>query len=215
MEKKFIVGAFILALVSLSSAAVATPMAALSFTGGSAVTGLPLPATVGWKFTTGSNALSVTELGFYDHAGDKKLNDDHEVGIFTVGSSLLASTTITSSSSLEGDFLYESLGTALTLAANTTYHIGAFMPTADDVIIGLASATTASDISYLNASFTPGSILSNPSNNIGADHGLFGPNFKFEVVSSVPAPSVLVFLVLGMVFLLGKKAGNANSEVVC
>jgi len=180
---------------------------AMSFSGASAapVTGLPDDITVGWSFTTKNSKLRVTSVGFYDHAGDHTLADSHRVAIFTAGGDNLGESTISSASNLVDSFLYEPLITSIILNANTTYNIGALMPSANDIVIGKAVADPDDKIIYGEARYAL-NIFSSPDLPFSSNNdGFFGPNFQFETVASVPAPNVMMLLLSGIGFIAYRK----------
>jgi len=82
--------------------------------------------TIGTTFTTGSDPVDVTKLGYVDRNHDGLLAS-HEVGIWQ-GGTLVVSATVPAETvgELIGDFRYVTLSAAVTLAANTTYTVGAY-----------------------------------------------------------------------------------------
>jgi len=83
-------------------------------------------STAGASFTVGSQAISVSALGAFDAFQDGN-NRAHDVGLWQAGV-LIASVTVPAGTggTLFGDYRYITLGSSLTLSANTTYTIGAF-----------------------------------------------------------------------------------------
>jgi hypothetical protein len=81
--------------------------------------------TVGYEFTTGASALSVSALGIYD-AGADGLNYTHTVGLWNTSGTLLGSVTVPSGiNSLTSGFAFVNLGSAVLLSANTNYVLAA------------------------------------------------------------------------------------------
>jgi hypothetical protein len=81
--------------------------------------------TVGGLFTVGSTPVVVTHLGFYSATGS--LNSPHHVGIFPVtgGTAPITSVFISGSSLYFNSYVWMALDTPITLAANTSYILGA------------------------------------------------------------------------------------------
>jgi hypothetical protein len=82
--------------------------------------------TIGTTFTTGSDPVDVSKLGYVDRDHDGLLAS-HEVGIWQ-GGTLVVSATVPAETAGEliGDFRYVTLSAAVTLTANTTYTVGAY-----------------------------------------------------------------------------------------
>jgi hypothetical protein len=81
--------------------------------------------TVGYEFTTGASALSVSALGIYD-AGSAGLNYAHDVGLWTASGTLLGTVTVTAGvHTLINGFAFVSLNSAALLNANTSYVLAA------------------------------------------------------------------------------------------
>lgn len=166
---------------------------------GTSLTGTPNGATytVGYDFTVGSEPLLVTELGIWDQ-GQDGLSNQHIVGLWDTSGDLLASLTIPAgtSSTLDGQFRYESLASPVFLTANSDFIIGASYVSGDaDTFLVARTFENADPI--FNAAVTPGgerfgaapSTLTFPSYSGGAPElGDFGPNMMFDVV---PEPSIL------------------------
>lgn len=170
--------------------------------------GADQPPTVntdyGWQFTLTQDKL-VTALGFWDEDSNG-LTDDHEIGLWTTGGTLLATVTIDNSSTVvasahsEGRWLFEDLLSPLTLNAGT-YILGADYPSTSDTVrlfvppenILMDPNATWDGLSYSSA---PVAGLQFPNqfqgNSIG---GYFGPNLMMQ---AVPEPSSFM-LVAGLV----------------
>jgi hypothetical protein len=152
--------------------------------------------TIGWSFTV-TTPVIVTDLGIWDYAGHTLVHD-HPVGIWDAGGTLLASTTITASStpvassSGEGQWLFNSIHPLVLTDGH--YVVGALIYFNDLVDGGQtkAKSTTAPGVTYdANAEFYANS-LSFPSGTFaGFDAGNFGGNFE---LASVPEPSTLNLL---------------------
>jgi hypothetical protein len=146
--------------------------------------------TYGWKFTVGNTPIEVSHLGFFD-VQLNGLVDSHQIGIWDTAGNLVVQDTVPSGTagSLVGAYRFEPVSPTL-LSANTTYHIGAHFPSLNDTALAFASAQTyASEITYLNASYSQPAGFGNPFTDFsGANHGVFGPNFQFTQFTPVPEP---------------------------
>ncbi len=95
-----------------------------SFSGGGAFISYDnTDMTVGWSFTANENLLA-TMLGFWDASPTNPLAQNHEVGLWTSGGTLLASTTVLTNSALTGAFRYEAIAPTLLLSGQS-YVLGA------------------------------------------------------------------------------------------
>ncbi len=173
---------------------------ALDFTGGSTYTNFDgTDMTIGWGFVV-NEAISVTELGFYDLDADG-LGQSHLVGIWDSAGNLVASVTIQADSPLTGTWRYEAV-TPVTLVAGETYNVGAEIndPFSDRYYTSADSVFTASEITYDGPRRNDSSGgFSNPyvTSTSPYPNGRFGPNFKYET-TSVPEPGAAALLVGGL-----------------
>ena len=179
---------------------------------------------LGYQFTVGSSALSVTSLGFYDYSAGSfsfegpGLGGIHPVGLWTTSGTLLASVVIPSGiSPLKNSFVFQSLGTPVVLSATTDYVLSAFWSSnADKVIANFTSSANpsfAADVTLVGSRNIPGSSPSFafPSNG-GTANGFswIGPNMEYTVVPEavVPEPSTYAALLAGaasLAALVGKR----------
>jgi hypothetical protein len=83
-------------------------------------------STLGSTFTVGPQSITVTALGAFDDFQNGNFRN-HDVGLWG-SSGLLGSVTVPigTGGALIGDYRYINLSSSITLAANTTYTIGAF-----------------------------------------------------------------------------------------
>src|SRR5437867_12870092 len=100
----------------------------LTFTGGSNTT-TAVNSTRGWAFTA-NVGISVTALGLWDITIADPLAEAHEVGLWTSGGSLLASTLVPVNAPLTGEFRFNGLVVPVDLIAGNTYVLGAVYNTA-------------------------------------------------------------------------------------
>lgn len=130
--------------------------------------------------------ISVTKLGYFDDNGDGFLSS-HPVGIFNSSGTLLTSTTVESSDTLEANNFRYANTSPVTLSAGNTYRVvGANLD--DQYTFNLTNFSTPSEINYISDTYSQGSTLTyltNPSSN--STFNIFGPNFQFETATaSVP-----------------------------
>mgnify|MGYP003388938544 CR=1 FL=1 len=173
----------------------------LDFTGGTAgsAQGISTDSTVGWMFDVHS-AINVTSLGLWDE-GANGLIDDHQVGLWAGDGTLLASTTVTNSSttvsstSADGIWLFEDI-TTVTLDVGR-YAIAAVYIDDDDFIRTNTTISTIGEISYFEAATFVGGLVF-PNRLKGDIGGYLGPNLRGEAVESTPAiPEPMTLAILG------------------
>ena len=166
----------------------------------------PVPETHRWSFTVHQDII-VTALGFWDVTPATPLGENHPVGIWTSGGTLLGSATVLTDSPLLGGFRYAE-SPQFSLGAGQTYVIGALIsgPVDNFYITSRetpVTVTTGPEISYFQAragSFGGTPILMFPSFfAIGPEVGRFGPNFQYVI----PEPGTLALLGTGALTLLG------------
>jgi len=169
--------------------------------------------TLGWEFTV-SSPITVDALGLFD-VGANGLGDPHFIGLWTLGGTLLASTTIdtanstpVASTSALGNWRFTPI-TPLILAAGE-YVIGATYGTnstnSTDFLVAFANASTVPGVTFDQARFLGfgggfPAVAAPPFND-----GFFGPNLS--VVAAEPAS--LVLLGAGLAGLSGLAAWRAR-----
>jgi PEP-CTERM motif len=180
-----------------------TPL--LDFTGGT-------PRTADGDFTMGmqfklTTTVLVTELGYFDTLSDGLISA-HDVGLWTLDGTLLASTTI--AAGLSGTAVPAAAG----LGAFRFNTIGAVVLTPGDYVLGASTRFGDGDFYVVRATPTmaPGSLYS--ASVFGAVPGaggaltypgfvtpdtLMGGNLRFVAVSSAPEPGTLALVALGIV----------------
>lgn len=153
-------------------------------------------ATAGWTFLPLTN-ISITALGAFQYVVTN--TPGIEVGLWDAGGDLLASNTVTASSGLVNQSLYEPI-TPAALTAGETYYLGGFggpigfRAYDTNSIQGSGSVTMSPEIQLgegvlstnLGFSFPDGQAANPPS-------AVFVPNFEFEV-TPVPEPTTLFLL---------------------
>ena len=184
--------------MAMVGAAKATTIALQGFSGGSSFPAFNgTDQTLGWSFTPTSN-ISVTELGFWDSTPGTPLGQTHQVGLWTTGGTLLASTTIQTTSPLFGEFRFEAI-TSVALTAGISYLIGAtyYGPFLDIYRSSASSITMASEITFNGAARSGSSSGFAAPTTVTAGNGRFGPNFEFTNTSAVPEPASLGLFSIG------------------
>jgi hypothetical protein len=170
----------------------------LMFTGGSNTT-TAVNSTRGWAFTV-DVGISVTALGLWDITVADPLGEAHEVGLWTSGGSLLASTLVAVNAPLTGEFRFNGLAVPVDLVAGNTYVLGAVYDTvADSYRTGVSASNivTAPQITYTGGRdvINTNGSLTFPTINSGTGRA-FGPNILFDV--QVPEPSSWILLCVGL-----------------
>ncbi len=178
----------------------------------------------------GAKDISVTALGFEDAGGDG-LASAHRVGIWNATSgALVGSVTVQAgtASTLEGDWRYEDVASALTLLAGQTYRIGGETFSAGDAFTDTDAtggggpavdfAVNSTDLTFTGNRFLANSF-GNPSSNGAGTLLRWAPgNLQFSVIdvsaAVVPEPasiaiwSLLVLLSAG--YLTCRRKGNGR-----
>ncbi len=184
---------FTIACAAALAASFAVPAVAatpgLSATGGSTFDG-DGPWTLGWSFST-TGTITITGLGAYDAGGDG-FTSSHAVGLWSADQTLLASTTVTSASTLIDGFRYGSI-TSLTLTPGT-YFVGAADFGTGDAYLLDASISTISGISFLNSQFVSAAGLAFPGQTVDRSGSYFGGNV---LTGAVPEPATWALMIGG------------------
>ena len=194
-------------IVSIACAAQVAAAPLISFSSYSTFGG-DGPWSLGFQFTTGATSSLVSALGAFDFQGNGFL-DSHEVGIWTLGGTLLASVTVNSSDVFEalgssGDgFRYAAIA-PLVLDANTSYVIGASdFGVNDRYVLNTFDSVMAAGFTYNEARYFQGPGLVIPDGTDADYTGYFGANLQ---VSALDAPELnsaaatlpLTFLGIGL-----------------
>lgn len=173
----------------------------LTTTGGIPSSGSP--ATLGWKFQTGSSALSVTAL-------DARINTGYsstQVRLYDSASTILGSATVSTTDPTEtaGLTWNSHAVTPFTLSANTVYYIVEDIPQNMVDLVFTSTPSMGDGVTYLNGVSThpTGGTPTGDSAGGALNPSYFGPNFDAIVVT--PEPSSFFVAVLGMSILLRKR----------
>jgi hypothetical protein len=192
----------------------------LDFTGGNPATAQN-NQTLGWEFNL-STTRTVTALGMFDVGADG-LNSGHLVGIWTTGGTLLGSVTVSNSStpitstSANGRWLFQSLGSPLTLAPGN-YVLGVdYTDVTDQVITSTNAPSMASSLTFVQGRFTsnPTAAFDFPDATFPTSGGHFGPDALFAAVPE-PASLALVgagFLGVGYWFVRRRAGRQAERRI--
>lgn len=159
------------------------------------------PFTLGWTFTVGE-AVTLEQLGFYDHGGNGLL-DAHAIGLWSAGGSLLRTTTIFDGSDGElvaSNFRYKDVDPLL-LTAGASYVIGATYASGRDAFqfLGTGAHEAIDQITVTGGAQQNGAGLRFPARPVANAMLVLGPNFRIEgdVVTPVPEPGAWTLMILG------------------
>jgi hypothetical protein len=169
---------------------------ALDFTQPGAVIGAA-DTTFGWAFSL-TSAVSLTDLGIWDVLNDG-LNESHVVRIWDSTGNLITSGTVPSGmgGTLVNGFRYVSV--APTFLAAGSYVISAYYLSSNDPVAGLASVTTAPEVTYGQGRAGADTTCCVGGGDVFPTflfpNGAFGPNFQFTTPTNgvpEPGPSLLL-----------------------
>lgn len=214
----------VFALTSLAASipALAAPVTAISFDSSTLKQDLPpYQFSLGYSFTTGPSALSVTSIGYLNDGGtgDAAI---HQLQIYQItsgtaaapmtGTALLASAvtvTTVGNAPTYNTFSFTDLSSPLSLLANTSYEIvgnsnsnGYGIYAVNPVYTGITYGTSVYKVNTSTPDFSSSTYSYN-------DVGNFGPNFKFAAV-----PEVSSAIALGLMLTFGGLAVIARKRSV-
>ncbi len=164
---KVIAGVFALAAISFAAPSQAA-QPAIDFTGFNHQN-IGSNFNIGWEFTVGASAITVSQLGYFDFNQDG-LATTHDVAIWTTGGSQVISATVASGTggSLNGKFRYTTIANTV-LTANTTYIISGTSGTVDEFALG---STSGFPVTLTGLTVDPGISLVQSALDNGSNPGL-------------------------------------------
>jgi hypothetical protein len=167
-------------------------------------------ATAGWSFQPATNIV-VTELGcladfFPNNPGAAQV----EVGLWQANGALVASNSITASSTLLNGSLYASI-TPVPLTPGQTYLVGVYFPGSSFTLdvatptLNSGGVSNSPDILGLQSAYGTGGFASPAGGGTPVPGAAFlGPNFQYQ--GGVPEPSSCLLLGLGGLLLAARWA---------
>lgn len=199
--KKTIAGVIAATLVTLGASVSAAPV--LDFTSDSNLNWTGNNYNLGYSFSV-SSEITIGTLGVFD-AGSDGLTSSHEVGLWTLGGTHLATATVGPSSTLSdpsasglGSYVYSDI-TDVVLGAGT-YVIAANYFGSSDLVSYASQGIFSNDaaVTYIDKAWSSAgsSSVSIPVSFSASQQGYFGPSFQIATIP-VPAAFPLLFAALG------------------
>lgn len=186
--------------------------------------------TLGYRFTVGSQSLSVTSLGIWDNNGDGLETGGtgaRQMAIWDAGGTLVPGTSVTvpTNGTLDNQFRYQALTSPVTLLANTDYVIGF---DSNGLTIHNSSFTTSEsptfNTTYLTLYDVPGGGIPTGQrarringggfsfpNSVAGGGTPWEANFMFSVV---PEPSSFSAMMSGLVTMMMMRAKRRNAKAI-
>lgn len=130
----------------------------------------------GFKFTVGSNAITVTHVGRWVISGN---SGSHTVTIYNSSGTSMGSASVNTSGATAGKYAYAALGTPIALSASTSYYILSSETNAGDQFYNYNTEVNAAPIDGTVdfAAYKSGTIT-----DIGSAGNSYGPlNFRYYV----------------------------------
>ena len=162
--------------------------------------------SLGFEFSTNTDII-VTSLGFYDDFKNG-LTEAHDIGIYDNTGTLLVSSTVDNTSSLDGWFRWVSISDTF-LGAGSNYFIAA-VTGSENYTWDPNGFIVDPNINFIADAYIQSTILTMP-NNSNNVRGIFGANFDYKTVAPVPEPATLLlfgFSILGIAGVSRRKLGK-------
>ena len=159
--------------------------------------------TLGFEFSL-STSYDVTALGYWDDG----LGNDHQVGLWTSGGALLASTTVLGTDPITGHFRYHGIGT-VTLGPGSYVLGGEFLGNNDPFPADAQGLTSLPGYTWIGDRQLAGG-LQFPTVFVGGygDNGILAANM---LVVAAPEPATLFLLGTGLVGLAARRRRETRS----
>ena len=169
------------------------------------------PYNLGYEFSTAA-PISVTDLGYYAPAFTNQ--PTHDVGLYATDGTLLVSTTVLSTDTQDGAFIYKAI-TPLNLAA------GSYVVDGTDgnggYQFGLSNFAPGAGITIVQDRYNFNSVLSYANYSEFSNNPLYytGANFRYGGVTATPEPGQYAILGIGVFSLamLAFKARRRSSQL--
>jgi hypothetical protein len=159
---------------------------------------------IGWQFSV-SAPITIDGLGLFD-VNPAGLSEEHQVGLWDNSGNLLASTTVTSGSTLvasasgAGDWLFANIAPIVLVPG--TYVTGGFFATSADSVMANATITTVPQISFLASRASTEGAFAEPGVYGLVEPGVFAANIRVsEAPAAVPEPASMFLLGSGLATL--------------
>jgi Domain of unknown function (DUF4082) len=172
----------------------------------------PSAFTLGYEFAL-SSTFDINALGYYNDG----LGDNHQVGIWSAGGTLIASTTVTGSDPVVGHFQYQSIPD-LILGPGTYIIGGQYLGNGANVPILAQGVTSQAGYTWITDEQSMGAGLNFPGSTRG---GIYGQNGLLDAdfsgtVTPEPAeflPVVFAGMGIGLMVLRRRKARSAVEKI--
>jgi hypothetical protein len=159
---------------------------------------------IGWQFSV-SAPITIDGLGLFD-VNPVGLSENHQVGLWDNGGTLLASATVTSGSTLiasasnAGDWLFADIAPIVLVPG--TYVTGGFFATSADSVMANTTITTIPQISFLASRASTEAGFAEPGVYGLVEPGVFAANVRVQTPAApVPEPASMFLLGSGLATL--------------
>lgn len=166
----------------LKTATYDTPTKSVNYVGpGTGTSSYGVDSIIGYTFTVGATQLYLTHLGHFQDSGlGIFTSGTRSVGLYNSGGTLVASATVSSGATLESNFVYNTITSAVTLAPGTTWTIISTEPASAQVVIS-STSTTFNGITFGAARSDVSTPLAYTTNNALSWTVPLGPGFKYSL----------------------------------